>query len=66
MLGCKEYSFLVKDDVLFANGCYGLYKLNFLSKNSIFSLKNFKSNFIEWYLLFISFMKDLSSFSDLI
>ena len=44
MLGCKEYSFLVKEDkqilhgdnfsgqlalykALFANGCYGLYKL---------------------------------------
>ena len=41
MLDCKEYSLLVKEDVqilhkglfykaLFANGCYGLYKLKCL------------------------------------
>ena len=77
MLNCQEWSFLGKDDaqifhgdnfggqlafhkVLFVNGCYGLYILKYLK---IFSLGNLTLSFMEWYFLFVSFMKDLSCFS---
>ena len=37
-----------------------------MSKNSIFYLGNLNASFMEWCFLSISFMKDLSWFSDLL
>ena len=50
---------LAFDKVLFANSCYGLYKLECL-KIQFFFLENLKSNFMKCFS-FLSFMKDLFS-----
>ena len=72
IVDCKEYSFLVKEDVqilhgdkfggqlafyklMFENGCYGICKLKYLKIQISLSKTCF---------LFISFIKNLISFSD--
>ena len=80
MLDCKENSFLVKEDVqvlhgytfsgklafykvLLANCRYCFYNLKCFEIQ--FSLWKIESDFMECFL-FILFMKDLRSFSDLV
>ena len=67
MLGCKKYSFLVKEDaqishgdnfgcqlafykMLFANGCYGLYKLKCLKIQ--FSLWKIESQIYRMFFIY--------------